>query len=382
MSEQAAPLSSVDLRPISPPFWATKLKPAFLFALLLSTWVPMIFFVWNARLESVLYGFGAMKSMLLFLGTAHVPATIFFYVDKDFAEIIKTNKLRYVYLPIVLTVATGFVFAFGGTAVQAYVLLIYWSWQAFHYGRQNTGIYSFLSIAKRGTKPDRSEKIIIDLATWCGIIGTFKILGLGVAPAYMREPVEGLYRFGTWAFAAVLLASIAVYIKNVKRTTPLLTVFYFTLVCFFLPIFISTDITVAFFSYAMAHGLQYLVFMTVVSLNFSPQSVSNRIHVANAVKLFGFIIVVGFIFYRSNDLKTIEFFTSHGTPLRAVDFVIGAILGATMAHFVIDAGAWRLSKPQQRMYIGNRFDFIFARNVSPERTRSLDFGAPYVASDK
>ena len=363
MNEQSAPVYGANLseRPISSPSWTAQLKPAVLVALLLSTWVPMIFFVWNSRLEGFMYGFGAMKTMLLFLGTAHVPATIFFYVDKDFSTIIKSNKLRYIYLPIVLTLATGFLFAFGGLLVQAYVLLFYWSWQAFHYGRQNTGIYSFLSIATRGTKPYQSEKTIIDLATICGIIGTFKILGLGVAPAYLKEPVEDLYRFGQWAFAAVLLASIAVYISNIKRTTPLLSLFYFTLVCFFLPIFISTDISVAFFSYAMAHGLQYILFMTVVSLNFSPQGVSNRVHVANALKLLALIIVMGFVFYRANDLKTIEFFASNGRLLKVADFVIGAVLGATMAHFVIDAGAWRLSQPLQRMYMGKRFNFVFAR---------------------
>jgi len=310
-----------------------------------------------------MYGFGAIKASLLFLGTAHVPATFFFYVDKDFSEIINRNKRRYVYIPLALTVATGLVFALGGTAVQAYVLLIYWSWQAFHYGRQNTGIYSFASIATRGTKADRTEKIIIDLGTWCGIIGTFKILGLGVAPAYLHAPIDTVYRFGTFAFGAVLLASIAVYIKNFKRTTPLLSAFYFTLVLFFLPVFISTNIAVAFFSYAMAHGLQYILFMTVVSLNPAPESVPQRMPVANAAKLIGIMLVLGFVFYRAGDLKTIQFVASSDTLSKIVDFIFGAVLGATMAHFVIDAGAWRLSKPLQRMYMGKRFDFVFARTT-------------------
>jgi hypothetical protein len=47
--------------------------------------------------------------------------------------------------------------------------------------------------------------------------------------------------------------------------------------------------------------------------------------------------------------------------MRGVDFLLGAILGATMAHFVIDAGAWRLSQSLQRSYIGKRFGFVFAR---------------------
>ena len=31
----------------------------------------------------------------------------------------------------------------------------------------------------------------------------------------------------------------------------------------------------------------------------------------------------------------------------------------TMAHFVIDAGAWRLTKPSTRAYVKDRFGFVF-----------------------
>jgi hypothetical protein len=35
------------------------------------------------------------------------------------------------------------------------------------------------------------------------------------------------------------------------------------------------------------------------------------------------------------------------------------VLGATMAHFVVDANAWRLSMERQREYIVKRFRFVF-----------------------
>ena len=341
--------------------WTDHLKPIFLVGLLLTTWVPMAFFLLSSRIESSLYGFAGMKTALLFLGTAHVPATIFFYIDKDFSEILKRHRARYIYLPILLTISTGLFFAFAGTIVQAYILLIFWAWQAFHYGRQNTGIYSFVSIATQGSAPNRYERLMIELGTYCGVIGTFKILGMAVAPNYLHGSFELLYQVGFGIFAAVLIASIIVYVRNFKRTTPLLTVFYFTLVCFFLPVFISTDMNVAFYSYAIAHGVQYILFMTVVSLNFDPQDSSKRFKIASAVKLLLITVFVGFLFYRAIDLKTVEFFSANTSLMRIVDFIIGAILGATMAHFVIDAGAWRLSQTLQRTYIGKRFGFVFAR---------------------
>jgi len=350
-----------DLRNNLSASWTDHLKSIFLVALLFSTWLPMAFFLLSSRIQSSMYGFVGMKTALLFLGTAHVPATIFFYIDKDFSEIVKKHKTRYIYFPILLTITTGLLFAFASVTVQAYTLLIYWAWQAFHYGRQNTGIYSFASIATRGAPADKYEKLIIELGTFCGVIGTFRILGTGVAPNYLHGFFELLYRAGTVIFLAVLLASVVIYIRNLKQTTPLLTIFYFTLVCFFLPVFLSTDMNVAFYTYAIAHGLQYLLFMTIVSLNFDPQSPSNRFKIANAVKLLLVTVLVGLLFYRAIDLKGFELFTANNILTKFVDFLLGAILGATMAHFVIDAGAWRLSQALQRTYIGKRFGFVFAR---------------------
>ena len=241
--------------------------------------------------------------------------------------------------------------------------MIYWSWQAFHYGRQNLGIYSFVSIAQRGVAPSKSEKLVIDLGTWCGIVGTFKILGSGVAPSYLHQPFDTLYWAGAVAFVLVFAASLVVYAQNLKRTTPLLTIFYFTLVCFFLPVFLSTNINVAFFSYAIAHGVQYILFMSVVSLNLDPHAAAKRMQIGNAAKLLALTLVVGFVFYRAGDLKAAQLITAHATLMRIVDFIIGAVLGATMAHFVVDAGAWRLSQTLQRMYIGKRFAFVFGERV-------------------
>jgi hypothetical protein len=365
MSEPSVSIAVSDLDALRarPAAWANHIKPLFLVSLLLSTWLPMAFFLLSARLEGAMFGYAGTRTLLLFLGTAHVPATLFFYIDKEFSEIIRKHKTRYIYFPIVLTIVTGFLFAFANTLVQAYILLMYWSWQAFHYGRQNLGIYSFVSIAQRGSAPSKYEKLVIDLGTWCGIIGTFKILGSGVAPSYLHGLFDAFYWAGTLAFVLVLVASVIVYAQNLKRTTPLLTIFYFTLVCFFLPVFLSTNVNIAFFSYAIAHGVQYILFMSVVSLNLDPRASSQRLQIGNAVKLLLLTLVAGFVFYRAGELKTVELISTHATLMRIVDFIIGAILGATMAHFVVDAGAWRLSQSMQRMYIGKRFAFVFGNHV-------------------
>ena len=118
------------------------LKRWFLMALLLATWLPIAFFILLAPPGSAGGGLGGIKTAFLFLGgAAHVPATLLFYTDREFAEISPRHPWRYFYVTLFLIVVTGLVFAFTPFAVQAFVLLLFWGWQAYPYGRQNTGMF-------------------------------------------------------------------------------------------------------------------------------------------------------------------------------------------------------------------------------------------------
>ncbi len=334
-------------------------RQRFLLALLLSTWVPLLFFISMAHLETSYFSIRGMKSLFLFLGTAHVPATIFFYTDRNFSQIIRRHKARYIYFPLALTIAAGLLVAFSSVTTQAYLFLVFWGWQAFHYGRQNLGIYSFTSIAQQTGAPNRLEKLSIDLATTCGILGTFRILGSGVAPDYLHGTLNTLYEFGKFGYFAVIVFALYVYARNFQRTTAVKSVFFWTLVLFFLPIYLSNNINITFFSYAIAHGLQYIVFMGIVSLNTEQSVRATALRYQNALKLMGLVLVIGFLFYNADALRGFEFVKSNALLVRSFDFFFGAVLGATMAHFVIDAGAWRLSKRPQREYMSKSFGFIF-----------------------
>ena len=332
-------------------------KRWFLVALLICTWLPIAFFIFVVPSRGELTGWAGIKTVFLFLGTAHVPATLFFYLDKNFSGIIEKHPLRYIYIPIILIIVTGLLFAFASTVTQAFVLLAYWAWQAFHYGRQNVGIYAFASIAETGTGPRKEEKLAIELGTILAILGTFKILGTAVSPQYLHGAFDLFYKIGFVAFFAVPVFSLVVYLKYFKNTTFLKTCLFFTSVFFFLPVFISTDNNIGFLSYAMAHGLQYIIFMTVISAT-TGDSTQNYSYKSLA-QLAVLLIIVGFAFWRVNDLKTFEIVKSTWAYGRAADFLFGAVLGATMSHFVVDADAWRLSLESRREYIKKRFSFVF-----------------------
>lgn len=337
---------------------SSRVKIVFLVSLLLCTWLPVAFFLTFGFYGNGNSGFEGLKSVFLFLGAAHVQATLFFYSDRDFRTLVRANRARYIYFPIALILASGLLFAFAGATAQAYLFLIYWAWQAHHYGRQNVGIYAFVAIAQK-TKPQRMEKLALELATWCAIFGTFKILGMSVAPQYLHASFNYLYQLGYFSFLCVIVFSVLIYLKNIGNTTTTKTLFFFTLLLFFFPIFISNDINVTFLSYAIAHGLQYIIFMTVVSLNPEKEAASKALQFKNMMKLSVFILIVGFIFYRVGDLKGFELVKNNFALAKCLDFLVGAVVGATMAHFVVDAGAWRLSRAAQRAYMTKRFAFIF-----------------------
>src|ERR1051325_11476591 len=334
------------------------LRRWFLIGLLLATWLPIAFFLLLAPAAGASGGLSSIRSVFLFLGTAHVPATLYFYFDKDFASIRRNHPVRYFYVPLLLIAATGAVFAFTSVTVQAFVLLLYWSWQAFHYGRQNLGMYAFASIAETGRVPRRAEKIAIELATLLAIVGTFKVLGSAVAPAYLHRSFDYLYQFGFVAFLAVIVFAAGLYVKYFQDTSIFKTAFFFTAVLFFLPVFISTDNNIGFLSYAIAHGLQYIIFMGVISATGTDQTIRASLY-KNLTLFLAFLLLVGFAFWRVNDLREMEFVKSTWAYARFADFLFGAVLGATMSHFVIDASAWRLSLAKQRSYITKRFYFVF-----------------------
>lgn len=334
----------------------------FLLALLACTWIPMLFFLLLAPPDSATGSLAGVKTVFLFLGTAHVPATLFFYSDKTFRGVINQHRLRYIVVPILLIVTTGILFAVLNATGQALLLLTYWAWQAFHYGRQNIGVYAFASIAESGTAPLRIEKLAIDFGTILGILGTFKILGAMTAPTFLHQHFDLLYKVGAIAFIAVAGFSLVIYFKLFHRMTLLKTLFFFTSVFFFLPVFLSTQMNIAFLSYAIAHGLQYLVFMGIVSAKATDGEQSHPISYRGILTLSVLVFVAGFAFWRVGDLSSFGVIKTSATLTVLANFLFGGVLGATMSHFVVDASAWKLSMAPQRAYITKRFDFIFSKS--------------------
>lgn len=95
------------------------------------------------------------------------------------------------------------------------------------------------------------------------------------------------------------------------------------------------NIAISFYTYAIAHGLQYIIFMGAIALGDSKKAL---------IPFSIYMILGGAILYNSQwagDSVWMQFFA-------------GGVLGLTMAHFVVDAHAWRLSMPVQREFVLKR----------------------------
>jgi hypothetical protein len=339
----------------------------FTLALLLSTWVPMVFFITVGSLGTLGGRLDTAKATLLFVGGAHVAATLMLYVDKRFLSLVRESKARYIYVPLALILASGFVFTFGGRVIQVGSYAILWGWQTYHYGRQNIGVYSFAGIAQ-GWLRDGLERRPLQLTTLCAVCATFKVLGRDLPPTALRPVFDTLYEAGYVAFMGMLIFSIGVFVKNRRNFSLGKAVFFFTCVLFFLPMFVSQDIDIAFFSYAIAHGCQYFAFVGVLSFNLGITDGRRGVS-ARMMAVAALLLSLGIVGYWGADLKGIEWIGSNPIPATVIDFLAGIGLGTTLAHFVIDAGAWRLSQPSARNYMTHRFGFLF--RGTPARSRAL-----------
>ena len=123
-------------------------------------------------------------------------------------------------------------------------------------------------------------------------------------------------------------------------------VFFLFGTLFFLPTFVFSDAVSATFGYALSHGLQYLVFMGFVS-------VGKKKPIASLIVLLALATLGGLLLNMALAPDWLE------SPSGRATF--GVFVGVVMAHFVVDAGVWRLRETFQRRYMREKFHFIFNR---------------------
>jgi hypothetical protein len=306
----------------------------FFYSLVLVTALPVIWLGFGVALfrQNDASTQAALLPLIAISGIGHVGATAFFYFDRDFFRLIGENKQRFFLWPAMLALGCVAVF-FTNAAAWTLCVTAFLAWQLYHFQRQNYGLIAFAA------RSAGLGKLPVEL-TW--------MLNFGVAGAVCnllrRVELKGaFYSAIAYDLSVALFLVSTVLLLKVLLTTPRLRadlpILIFTVLgwMFYLPTLVSTTDLVGYWSYAIAHGAQYIIFMIVVS--------GNRKHGTRALSLFLLLFAAM--------LLAFDHLNRSGAGM-------AAYTGLVMAHFLIDAKIWRLREPIQGRLIKQRFAFIFS----------------------
>ena len=111
-----------------------------------------------------------------------------------------------------------------------------------------------------------------------------------------------------------------------------------------LPIFVFGSPYAAVAGMTMAHGLQYLLLLGLVAAGGKPRERMGGVAALCALAVLGGAV-----------LNLLSHLHGDGLPLR---MLFGVYLGLLTAHFVLDAGLWRLREPFVRGFLSERIGYL------------------------
>jgi len=194
--------------------------------------------------------------------------------------------------------------------------------------------------------------------------GCAGIAGLVAHPGLLQlriSPGLGwLYPAAAVVFAGAAAAGVAALARRPARERAFsFCVVYLSSLGFWVPVFVFGSPYAAVGGMTIAHGLQYLLLVGMVAAGGERRP-------GRALRLAVFCniaLVGGALLATASHL--------HGAA-PAGRLLFGAYLGAVMAHFVIDAGLWRLRDPFPRAFLASRVPSLmpstsrpFFHNASP-----------------
>jgi hypothetical protein len=287
---------------------------------------------------------GRSLALLLFLGSSvHVAATAWFYVLPEIRAHARAHKGRYVIAPIALILGT----ALAATVVPAegitWALLAYFAWQFFHFQKQNLGLAALAGVAQGSGSLRRLERQGIVVA------GVGGIAGLVVHPDLLQVALDAHVRFLFPVAGTVFLAGVAIGLYALvqrKQRPPGFVIIYLISLLFFAPVFVFTSPYAAVAGLVVAHGYQYLLIVGLVAG--APRR--GRPGVIGLALMMSVALLGGMALSYASHL--------HGSPVALERALYGAYLGAVMAHFVIDAGLWRLRDEFPRRFLTANLPYL------------------------
>ncbi len=307
-------------------------RTLFFGALLVATLAPFALILGLAPHEAQLPGLGLLMALT---GGGHVGSTLAVFGDREFRPLVRANMGRFIALPLALGLALAFSNQWRSVQIAGSFAVL--CWQLHHYQRQSYGIVAFVSKAAN-IRPLDGLNAVLNLTVFAGVLGIVAsktMFGDGladVAASQLRVLAILLYAVAL-VWLAVLIAGNAEL-----RGTPVVMATVLAAGLFFAPALLPGSVLVVFWTYAAAHGAQYLIFMTALAWN-SPERSWASLRLGGAVTIGAGLAWIATTFWPS----------------------LGPVYGGLLCgHFLIDAKIWKLRQMPQRAVIGRRFGFVLA----------------------
>lgn len=299
---------------------------------------------------------GRGLSFLLFLGSSvHIASTGALFSFAEVRGYARKHQARYVGTPVALIVASAAIAGLVSSRQLAGMLLGYFAWQFVHYQKQNVGLVALGASSHRVASPTRAERRAIMSTGWVGITGLMLHPGVLQLPL---SPHRGWYpgvafNLAAIGFVSCALAGVVALLRRPAAERPNgYCALYLLALCFPLPIFVFSSPYAAVGGMTIAHGLQYLVLVGLVSTG--PAEARPPLW-----RLTGFGVAALAI---GAGLNLASHLHTGGTVAHVM---YGAYLGVVMAHFVVDAGIWRLRDAFPRQFLAARVPYLLDSSPCP-----------------
>ncbi|MGH3396669.1 MAG: hypothetical protein ACRDPO_18460, partial [Streptosporangiaceae bacterium] len=196
-----------------------------------------------------------------------------------------------------------------------------------------------------GLRPaERRALLAAGLAGTAGLLARPRLLQLRVDPH-----LAAAYPLAAAAFAVAVTAGLVSLARRPAAQRPAgFCVTYACALAFTLPAFTFSSPYAAVAGMTIAHGLQYLLLMGLLAAGGPGPGPGVRRFLPLAA-LTSIALAGGAVLSVASDLQ-------ESAPLTRSLF--GFFLGAVMAHFVIDAGLWRLRDRFPRLFLESRLPYL------------------------
>ena len=251
----------------------------FSWALIVATVLPFCTF----GATPYLAGATQVAAALIIIAATHVAATAYLLTDAEVRAFCRAHPIKMIAMPLGLIAGALALFSLVSGAAATACFMPFFAYQAWHFGVQNIGVSTFISLRERGHALARCDKILIKCGVAAGVLGVLRSMS-AVFPAAdlgatAMSVVDAAYFCGSLAAAALAVGALWRAVQIARNGHLLSATAVGLSVCFLFPMYVSHDYMLGYVSFSVAHGLQYLIFLTTHSIGreLPPVSTGHRL---------------------------------------------------------------------------------------------------------